>query len=160
MGLNFEKAIEDIVENFNTTPFLFVGSGVTRRYLNLPDWRGLLEHFANEISGDDFAYSSYENQASKLDCPVGIMPKVAELIQNDYDSKWFATPSIRTVDESVLAKIHNGLSPFKAEIAAYVQKNSKCSDVYESEIKKISQISEKSISGVITTNYDTFLEEH
>lgn len=152
--------IEDIVEKFNTTPFLFVGSGVTRRYLDLPDWRGLLEHFANEISNDDFAYSSYENQASKYNCPAGIMPKVAELIQNDYDGKWFSTPSIRTVDESVLEKIHNGLSPFKAEIAAYVQRNSKCNDVYKNEIKKISEVSEKSISGVITTNYDTFLEDH
>lgn len=27
--------IRDIIGKFNTTPFLFVGSGLTRRYLNL-----------------------------------------------------------------------------------------------------------------------------
>jgi hypothetical protein len=115
--------IEDIVENFNTTPFLFLGSGITRRYYGLPDWKGLLEHFARQIKDDDFAYSSYENRASKLDCPVGILPKVATLIQADYDEKWFADSSIRTVDGEILEKIKHGLSPFKAEIASYIKKS-------------------------------------
>lgn len=79
--------IEDVVEKFNTTPFLFFGSGMTRRYYNLPDWKGLLDYFAHKIREDDFVYSSYENKASKMKTPVGLLPKVAELIQVDYDEK-------------------------------------------------------------------------
>lgn len=152
--------IENIINKFNTTPFLFVGSGMTRRYLNLPDWKGLLKHFAEIISNDEFAYDAYENKAKRLKHKSGIMPKVAELIQQDFDQKWFADESVRTVEETALEQIHNGLSPFKAELAAYIKSKTRINDDCLEEINKLSKISEKSIAGVITTNYDSFLEEH
>ena len=150
--------IEDVIEKFNTTPFLFLGSGVTRRYYNLPDWRGLLKHFAYEIKTDDFIYSAYENKASKEENPEGLLPKVAEMIQIDYDEKWFRDPSIRTLNDDMLAKVKEGLSPFKAEIASYIKNNSIVVEEYESEIEMLAKLSEKNIAGVITTNYDDFVE--
>ncbi len=153
--------IEDVINRFSTTPFLFMGSGMTRRYLNLPDWKSLLEHFAKIIEDDRFIFSAYENKAKTLECKAGIMPKIAELIQRDFDEKWFVDANIRTVDEKILEEIKNdGLSPFKAEVAAYIKRNSILNNEYKLEIEKLMQISEKSISGVITTNYDSFLEEH
>lgn len=152
--------IEDVVEKFNTTPFLFFGSGMTRRYYNLPDWKGLLEHFAREIRDDEFAYSIYENRASKMDTPVGLLPKVAELIQTDYDEKWFRDASIRNLEADLLMKVKRGLSPFKAEVATYIKKNSVVVDEYKTEIEMLSNLSEKNIAGVITTNYDEFIENH
>lgn len=152
--------IEDLVEKFNTTPFLFLGSGVTRRYYSLPDWKGLLEHFARAIKDDDFSYSAYENKASKMDNSVGLLPKVAELIQVDYDEKWFSDESVRTITGEALDKVKNGLSPFKAEVAAYIKDNSVLDIKYKEEIEMLSTLSEKSISGVITTNYDEFVETY
>ena len=152
--------IEDLVEKFNTTPFLFLGSGVTRRYYSLPDWKGLLEHFARAIKDDDFSYSAYENKASKMDNSVGLLPKVAELIQVDYDEKWFSDESVRTITGETLDKVKNGLSPFKAEVAAYIKDNSVLDIKYKEEIEMLSTLSEKSISGVITTNYDEFVETY
>lgn len=144
--------LKDVVENFNTTPFLFLGSGMTRRYYNLPDWKKLLEHFAREIRDDDFIYSAYENKASKQETPVGVLPKVAELIQSDYDEKWFNDISIRTLDEKGLEMVKEGVSPFKAEIAAYIKKKSIVVEKYKSEIEMLSKLSEKNIAGVITMN--------
>ena len=88
--------IEDVINRFNTTPFLFIGSGITRRYLNLPDWKALIEHFAKVIENDDYTYSAYENKAKSLVCKAEIMPKIAELIQVDYDERWYRDKSIRT----------------------------------------------------------------
>jgi len=76
--------LKDIINNFNTAPFLFVGSGITRRYLGLPDWKGLLEHFARKIRDDNFIYSYYENKAKTMECSAGAFPKIAELIQNEF----------------------------------------------------------------------------
>lgn len=151
--------IQEVINKFNTTPFLFLGSGITRRYLNLPDWRGLLEHFAKEVRDDDFAYSAYENKAKTMECPVGLMPKIAELIQKDYDAKWFDNESIRTGDGETIEQVKAGVSPFKTEVAAYIKRNCNINLAYQDEIEKLSEISERSIAGVITTNYDTFLED-
>lgn len=79
--------LDELVSSFNTTPFLFLGSGITRRYYNLPDWKNLLIHFANEVKNDDFAFSSYENLANGKEQPKGSYPLIAELIQRDYDAK-------------------------------------------------------------------------
>ena len=139
---------------------MFVGSGMTRRYLGLSDWKGLLEYFARQVNDDEFSYSSYENKAKTMECKVGLMPQIAELIQRDFDNKWFAEPSIRTGNSELLEKVKNGLSPFKAEIAEYIGKKNTISEKYQDEIRLLTEISEKSIAGVITTNYDLFLEEH
>ena len=151
--------LEDVISNFNTTPFLFVGSGITRRYLNLPDWRGLLSHFASLTSDNEFAYSAYENLAARFNNPVGLMPKVADLIQTDFNKRWFEDPSIRTLSSSELDAIKNGGDPFKFEIASYIKKNGNIQSEYIEEIELLKKISGKNISGVITTNYDTFLED-
>lgn len=150
--------LEDVINKFNTTPFLFIGSGISKRYLNLPDWKGLLKHFAESISNDEFAYDSYENRAKTMKCKLGIMPKVAELIQQDFDRKWFSDEQIRTIDKDMIEEIHKGLSPFKAELAEYIKRQSITKMDYKDEIDKLSKISVKNIAGVITTNYDLFLE--
>lgn len=133
---------------------------MTRRYLDLPDWRGLLKHFAELVNEDEFAYSSYESRAKTLECKAGLLPKVAELIQVDFDKKWFSDPSVRSLESENLQAVKEGLSPFKAEIANYIKKNSVINECYEEEIMLLSDIAHKSISGVITTNYDLFLENY
>lgn len=157
---DFVMTVDDVVKKFNTTPFLFIGSGITRRYYNLPDWRGLLEHFAREVNNDEFSYSLYENRANKMEKPVGLLPTVAKLIQADYDEKWFKDESIRYLDSDMLNQVKEGVSPFKAEVASYIKRQSNIVEKYKTEIQMLSELSIKNIAGVITTNYDSFIEDH
>lgn len=123
--------IEEVFEKINSTPFLFLGSGITRRYYNLPDWKGLLEHFAYIVKEDEFAYRMYESRALKENNPVGLLPKIADLIQSDFDERWFNDTSIRKIDKYLEERVKQGLSPFKAEIALYIRENSKPLEKYK-----------------------------
>ncbi len=151
--------IQDIVSHFNTIPFLFVGSGITRRYYNLPDWKGLLTEFASRVNSDHFAYRAYESKAQQLGFTQGVMPKIATLIQQDFDAKWYDTPAMRTNDSFVLNSVDQGCSPFKAEIAWYLKEKSVALPEYKDEIQKLKNISKKNLAGIITTNYDLFFEK-
>ncbi len=149
--------IKDVIGRFETTPFFFVGSGLTRRYLNLPNWEGLLDHFAREVKNSKHSLLEYKVQTGlPLNTDPDIMlPKVAELIERDYNLKWIKNPNIRHInDEFITSK----KSPFRYELAQYITSISHINEAYADEIKLLKDISERSISGYITTNYDMFLE--
>lgn len=73
--------------------------------------------------------------------------------------KLFLTMNLLTILMRI-EQIHNGLSPFKAELASYIKEQTIINKDYQNEIDKLAEISEKSIAGVITTNYDSFLEDY
>lgn len=152
--------LADVTKKFPSSPFLFIGSGMSRRYINLPDWKGLLQEMTKKINSDDFAYNYYENKANSEDLKYGLMPKIAELIQHDFDNKWFTDPTIRSESQIVKDQVKQGVSPFKAEIANYIKNNTAINSEYQNEINQLISASKKSIAGVITTNYDSFLEDH
>lgn len=151
--------VQEVVGQFNTTPFIFAGSGMTRRYYGLPDWAGLLSVFANKIRNDEFAYRFYENKAKNMLGTGDKMPMIATLIEKDFNEAWFENKDgIRSNEDSVAQAVMEGTSPFKAEIGAYITENSLIREEYNEEIKKLRRISQNNIAGVITTNYDMFFE--
>ena len=57
-----------------------------------------------------------------------------------------------------LIKVEQGISPFKVEIAKFINDSSHLVDGYQNEIQALRNISFRNIAGVITTNYDSFFE--
>lgn len=152
--------INELVRNFSTTPFLFIGSGFSRRYYNLPDWVGLLRTFIARIDSDKFAYNRYESQArlcAKSESEV--LPYIAELVQQDFNSRWYADSTFRTLTEEYLKFVEDGQSPFKVEVSQFINQNSHTVPGKQAELDLFKSISVKSLAGVITTNYDCLLEK-
>ena len=152
--------LQDVVAKFNTTPFLFAGSGITRRYYSLPDWVGLLSYFAKKIKNDPFAYQYYENKATDLERIEERLPAIASFIEKDFNEAWFENKKgVRSNFEQVSNFVEKGVSPFKAEIGAYIESISVINEEYTEEVNKLKKLSKCNISGVITTNYDCFFEK-
>lgn len=77
-----ENKLVDIFRSRSAGPFLFLGSGFSRRYLGLEDWRGLLSKFC--VAGKPFEYY--------LSAANGNYPKVAALLAKDFNEYWWAAP--------------------------------------------------------------------
>lgn len=141
-------------------PMLFVGSGMSIRYLGLDNWKELLRHFARMAADSEYAYEMYEQQAKGLDCKEGLLPKVAELIERDFNQRWFKDERFKESREQSVDEIGRAISPFKIEIARYTNERSRSHKAeYVAEIELFRKLEMRSIGGVLTTNYDCFIEE-
>ena len=51
------------VQDASRYPFLFVGSGLSRRYTGTPGWEGLLSGVCEEVLENPYAYAGYKSRA-------------------------------------------------------------------------------------------------
>ena len=157
MNLQTESTKEkllNIVSSFNTTPFLFIGSGITRRYCNLPSWDLLLEYFSNLLNpNNEFAYANYKRQANNDYSLLG------SIIGEEFDNQWFSNQALFEMSTTSKDFIKQGTSPFKCAIAEYLQSIMLHNPEYENEEHLLKEVLANNISGIITTNYDTYIED-
>jgi len=165
-AIEISKRLTQIFSEFQNKPIVFAGSGVTRRYLNLPSWEELLRGFANKIQpGSKFAFRGYGFRANKIIVDEQLpekytYPVIAELIEMDYNDKFFTNESFEnTIKEKYTEIIENGISPFKIAISDYLSSVKEFTEIYELEHKTFGLLFNKA-SSFITTNYDNFIEEH
>lgn len=148
MQKTIQKAIQDIGQH----PFLFVGSGFSRRYLNTPNFEDLLRSFSKYIGNNEFLFPSYLQKSEKH------MPTVAGLLEDDFNKEFYKEGAFIELKEKYKTQLHTGLSPFKIAIADFFSAQTVLNEEYSKEIELLKQLSIRSINGVITTNYDFLVE--
>lgn len=145
-------------------PFLFIGSGFSRRYLGLPNWEGLLEYIASITYEDSFGFISAKNQTEKLFNKEKqynqYMTTLCDIISNDLDKIWYKDERFKYTREKYKEQIsQRNIPPIKIEIAEYLTTLKEKDLNLQPEIEALKSISTHSISGIITTNYDDLLED-
>jgi len=155
------EKLKDVFKNFDTAPVLFVGAGLSRRYLGLGNWETLLRKMAMLSKDSEFAFEMYSRKANNVGSQVGKFQKIAELIEHDISDLWFEDIKFRDSRERYKDLARAGVSPLKIEIAKYIEDNSlQVNKEYIKEVELFKKLGKKSIAAVITTNYDTFIEDN
>lgn len=144
--MNTEEKFKELIIKRNTAPFLFVGSGLSRRYLSLPDWKGLLKLFSKNTEPFDYYLSKAE----------GNMPKAAKLLAKQYHKYWWArskAPNKETPDAIVSTS-----APLKLDIANYLRDFDIEKKLISEHEDEITNLKKAIIGGIITTNWDLLME--
>lgn len=152
--------IDEFITSFNNHPVLFVGTGISLRYLEKTfTWDGLLSYISNELKGNgEFYYDLKYKYRSNGEYDY---PKIASeledefhvILQNDRNGKF---KYINDIFYENLAKDIT-ISRFKIFITELLKSYSIKEDK-KAEVAELQKV-RKNIGSIITTNYDTFIED-
>ncbi|MFB0980267.1 MAG: SIR2 family protein [Alteromonadaceae bacterium] len=152
--------INEFVSEYKNHPVLFIGTGLSLRYLqNSYTWDGLLEKIAYELSGNEEFYLDI-----KAECQIDgffKFDKIAEVLESkfnhmltqDRDGKF------KSVNDVFYEKMKEGirLSRFKIYICNLLAELD-YRDEMRDELNEFRK-TRKNIGSVITTNYDLLIED-
>lgn len=131
------------------SPFLFVGSGFSRRYTACPDWAGLLSEFASRTS---HPYDYYRASAQ------GDLPTVASRIAEVFHDVWWSDSAYEDSRARWSSSVTGMSSALKIEIASHVLAQSDALPSKGSLADELTLFRSVVVDGVITTNFDNVLE--
>lgn len=146
----FKKDFQEHINKFNTTPFLFIGSGFSRRYLNTPTWEQLLQEMISHLNLSK-PYEYYKSNSNSH------FPSLATLIGEEFNEIWWSDEKFKLSREDFGKIARSKFSPIKYEISKYLENFNQVTkdDTINKEIKLLKKIN---IDGIITTNWDNFCE--
>ncbi|MFH7323007.1 SIR2 family protein [Aeromicrobium sp. JJY06] len=130
------------------SPYLFVGSGLSRRYADLPDWEGLLRHFA---AFTDQPLEYYRGLAS------GHLPLTATLLAERFYKVWWEDKRFADSREMYGSLVTTPASSLKIETAKFFEDAVSSFRVPRRHRTEFDALSSANVEGIVTTNYDNLL---
>ena len=112
--MDIEKKFQDELKGFVSAPFMFIGSGFSRRYLGLEDWEGMLNRFCVTDMRSFEYYFSMSNSN---------LPKTAAFMCRDFSEVWWQSTEYSESRSAYKqdGKMINEASPLKYEISKYLK---------------------------------------
>lgn len=147
-----EQVTQNLLENFDCQPVLFVGSGLARRYIDAPDWEGALRMILNALPKESpsFEYLLQKYGSNLISIGTHIGELVFEWAWKDGRDK-FPEELFNKEDKAIFLK------HMLADILSSQTPNDVASHnpAYEDEFLALKAIRPHAL---ITTNYDNMLE--
>ena len=155
-------SLDDIVQN-NQYPIVFIGSGMSLRYLNhFPNWQDLLENYWNQIFPDKNIFSFFRNITEKHpdlsteEQDFLANTSAADTIEHEFNEQFFNGKL--TVNGLSIKEAHIGrISPFKFDISQQFSTYEIRKGI-EDEYALFQKFIQKA-KVIVTTNYDSFIED-
>jgi hypothetical protein len=141
--------LAELLKSRPAGPFFFLGSGFSRRYVGLDDWRGLLSRFCQ--AGKPFEY-----YLAKAD---GSYPRSAALIAEDFNEYWWSADEYGLSVEANQNKITNATSALRIEISKYLMTLDQAKAKASPHANEVSLLAGLNVDGIVTTNWDLFIEQ-
>lgn len=148
--------IKEFISKYHTHPVLFIGTGMSMRYLRKSySWKSLLEQITVDLTGNDELFLNIDSRLNSD------FPKMASEIENLFNRKLEEDRhgKFKDINDSFFDNKRKGIdnSRFKIYISRLFADNSFKPEMLE-EIKVL-KTTRKNISSVITTNYDNLIEQ-
>ena len=152
--------ISEFISKYNNHPVLFIGTGMSLKYLkNSYTWEELLKKIAYELKQNDEYYldlKSASEQNGKY-----CLNKVASLLEKDFNSDLEKDRygKFKEINDKFYEFMRSGLniSRFKIYTSSLLKSLEKKPEK-ELEILELQKV-RKNIGSIITTNYDTLIED-
>jgi hypothetical protein len=151
--------IKEFISLYKNHPILFVGTGISLRYLkNSYTWEGLLKKITYDLKEStdyffDWKSDCLENGKYRYD-------KIASLLENEFKNSLIndRKGKFKSVNDVFFKNMENGIQANRLKI--YL---SELLSLQEHKDEKLTEIAEfkkvcKNVGSVVTTNYDKFIE--
>ncbi|MCT7527252.1 SIR2 family protein [Aliarcobacter cryaerophilus] len=152
--------IKEFISKYKNHPILFVGTGVSLRYLkNSFSWDGLLSYISFELTNDEEFYldlkaKCFKNGKYNFEEIANLLEKEFNLqLSKDRDGKF------KNINDRFYESMRNGLnlSRFKIFISDILS-SLEIKEEKQEELELLKKI-RKNIGSIITTNYDMLIEK-
>jgi len=152
--------INEFISNFKNHPVMFIGTGLSLRYLeNSYSWDDLLKKIALDFTDDIEYYLDLKSDSMKDG--ICCYDKVATALELDFNNylKKHRHGVFEEINNDFYAEMANGvsISRFKLYIS-HLFKELHIKKSVEDEITELKK-ARKNISSIITTNYDCLIED-
>jgi hypothetical protein len=130
--------------------YLFVGAGISRRYVGLPDWSGLLREFA------DYTRSQFEYYIARSNDDLAV---AAGYIADDFFDIWWKKKRFEDSRLEYKELVKDKRTPLKIEISKSISNKTNGFQVNPELKKEFQAFKNVEVDAVITTNYDNLLSQ-